>query len=67
MCGVLFGSFTFGFLGDLLGRWWSLLFAILLVVIAGFGGAFVDNYEWYCVTRFFTGMGIKGPANFGRR
>ena len=62
MCGVLFGSFIFGFLGDLLGRWWALILAILLTVTAGLGGAFVDHYEWYCVTRFFAGMGRMGTA-----
>ncbi len=57
MCGILGGSFLFGSLGDIIGRKWAFLMAILLTCFAGFGGAFVDDYVWYCVTRFFTGVG----------
>ncbi len=57
MCGVLAGSFVFGFLGDILGRRWALMIAIVTTCVCGFGGAFVNHYSWYCVTRFFTGMG----------
>ena len=60
MVGIGFGSLFFGWIGDVLGRWWTTMFSILTTCIAGCGGAFVDSYEWYCVTRFLTGAGNLG-------
>lgn len=67
MIGLLAGSFVFGYLGDMIGRRWALFIAIWVTVIAGFGGAFVDNYWWYCVTRFFTGAGRLALETLGIR
>lgn len=65
MCGLLFGSFIFGRASDKLGRRPALAAAVLTSVTAGLGGAFVDSYAWYCVTRFFTGVGSQGCVVVG--
>ena len=64
MSGFLAGSFFFGLLGDKIGRRWALLAAMLTAIGGGLGGSFVDHYEWYCVTRFFTGAGKNKVIDF---
>ncbi len=59
MIGLLLGSFFFGYISDLLGRWWALLMSVLLTCTASLLGAFANSYAIYCVTRFFTGFGDR--------
>ncbi|SUO95786.1 multidrug effflux MFS transporter [Suttonella ornithocola] len=51
----------FGFLGDALGRKWTLISGIGLFVIASAAVFFINEFKWLLVARFVQGMGLAAP------
>ncbi len=62
MTGNLVGSFAAGYVADRVGRRPTLMVMTFICCTASLGSAFVGSYAWYCVTRFFTGLGEGGTC-----
>src|ERR1700724_1509702 len=58
--GVLFGSQTFGWIGDRYGRKTALIFANLLFGVLTYWAAYSTNLTELSVLRFIAGLGIGG-------
>jgi len=59
MFGLMIGSTFYGLVSDHFGRKTSMYISLVNVCVAGMAGAWVDNYGWYCFTRFLTGAGME--------
>jgi len=55
--GMLFGSFMWGSLADMVGRRTTIVVSLLFSVVFGFSSAFVPWYWLFVVFRFFSGFG----------
>ena len=64
MAGLFVGSVFFGWLGDKIGRKWSLCLSMVLANTASLAGAFVNEYISYCVTRFLAAIGNSNSVSF---
>ncbi len=64
MTGNLIGSFITGVMADSIGRRATLIISTLVCLVASFGSALANSYEWYYITRFFTGLGEDCPEFF---
>ncbi|MFO1258972.1 MAG: MFS transporter [Gammaproteobacteria bacterium] len=65
LIGMLFGSITWGILGDKKGRLSILFGSIILYSSATFLNAFVTNIETYAILRFLAGFGLAGELGAG--
>ena len=55
--GMLFGSFTWGGLADMIGRRTTLVLSLLVSVLFGFSSAFAPSFWMFVVFRFCSGFG----------
>ncbi len=55
--GMLFGSFTWGSLADMIGRRTTIMTSLMVSVVFGFGSAFVPWFWMFVAFRFFSGFG----------
>lgn len=55
--GMLFGSFIWGGLADMIGRRSTIITSLLVSVVFGFGSAFVPWFWMFVLFRFFSGFG----------
>ncbi len=60
LIGMALGAFSFGAMGDRLGRRNALTLSLLLVAVTSFGTAFVSSPNEMVAWRFFTGIGLGG-------
>lgn len=65
LIGMLFGSLTWGMLGDKRGRLSILFGSIILYSTATLANAFVTNIETYAILRFIAGFGLAGELGAG--
>nr|CAI9699718.1 unnamed protein product [Rangifer tarandus platyrhynchus] len=62
LAGLLTGAVIFGFITDKLGRYPTILLALLELAIFGFGTAFVSSFNQYIFFRFCVSQAVMGYA-----
>ncbi|XP_040820773.1 solute carrier family 22 member 14 [Ochotona curzoniae] len=62
LVGLLIGALVFGFLGDRLGRYPTMVLSLVGFIGFGFGTAFVSNFYLYLFFRFGVSQAVVGYA-----